>query len=549
MTRIVRATLGVALAASVAATDVARAAASDQDPLIAHVAAGELRGMASASDASIRVYRGVPFAAPPVGPLRWRPPAAVASWQGAREATTFAPPCAQTERPGRAGSAVIGSEDCLYLNVWTGAKRGARRPVLVWIHGGGMRRGSASDPARDGSALAAQGLVVVSVAYRLGVLGFFSHPLLSAESEHDSSGTYVVLDLVAALRWIADNVDGFGGDPSNVTIFGQSGGARAVQYLQATPLARGLFQRAIAHSSGSFEERTYLRDPPPGGESAEAVGEQWAAAMLDGAGAAAPASAGGARLAALRALPVEHVVGVIEGLLPHYSLPVDRWVLPDTTRSLFAAGKQTDVPILVGWNGNEAAGMADSARAPGDAAEFVTRVAEEFGDAAPRFTELYPPGDDPRAAFLRGHGVETFGWNMRAWARAMRTVRSPAFLYHFERSPSTPPGTLARHGAELAYVFGNLDSEKQGSAADRERARLMMSYWIAFATAGDPNAAVDRRPGDAAVERPRWERYTAETDQTMLFGERVELRRGVRATELQFFDDFFEAQLSSDAGP
>ena len=326
--------------------------------------------MVSANDASIRVYRGVPFAAPPVGPFRWREPAAVASWQGARDATTFAPPCAQTERPGRVGSAVIGSEDCLYLNVWTGAAPGARRPVLVWIHGGGMRRGSASDPARDGSALAAQGLVVVSVAYRLGVLGFFSHPLLSAQSEHHSSGTYAVLDLVAALRWIADNVDAFGGDPSNVTIFGQSGGARAVQYLQATPLARGLFQRAIAHSSGSFEERTYLRDPPPGGESAEAVGERWAAAMLAGQGAAGLGGTGGDRLAALRALPVEHVVGVIEGLLPHYSLPVDRWVLPDTTRNLFAAGKQTDVPILVGWNGNEAAGMAESARAPEDAAEL-----------------------------------------------------------------------------------------------------------------------------------------------------------------------------------
>ena len=539
----------MALAASLAATDLASAAASDGDPLIARVAAGELRGVVSANDPSIRVYRGVPFAAPPVGPLRWRPPAAVASWQGARDATRFAPPCAQTERPGRAGTAVIGSEDCLYLNVWTGAAPGARRPVLVWIHGGGMRRGSASDPARDGSALAAQGLVVVSVAYRLGVLGFFSHPLLSAESEHDSSGTYAVLDLVAALRWIADNVDAFGGDPSNVTIFGQSGGARAVQYLQATPLARGLFHRAIAHSSGSFEERTYLRDPPRGGESAEAVGESWAAAMLDGRGGAAPGGAGGDRLAALRALPVEHVVGVIEGLLPHYSLPVDRWVLPDTTRHLFAAGKQTDVPILVGWNGNEAAGMADSARAPGDAAEFVTRVAEEYGDAAARFTELYPPGDDPRAAFLRGHGVETFGWNMRAWARAMRTVRSPAYYYHFERSPSTPPGTLARHGAELAYVFGNLDAAKQGSAADRERSRLMMSYWIAFATTGDPNASVDRHSGGAGAARPRWERYTAETDQTMVFGETVELRRGVRATELQFFDDFFEALLSSDAGP
>jgi para-nitrobenzyl esterase len=244
------------------------------------------------------------------------------------------------------------------------------------------------------------------------------------------------------------------------------------------------------------------------------------------------------------------VVATVEGLLPHYSAPVDGWVLPDTPYRLFAAGRQTDVPVLVGWNANEAAGMADSAGAPADAAEYARRVVEEYGEAAPGFEQLYPPADDPRAAFLRGHGVQTFGWNMRAWARAMTTVRSPAFYYHFERGPSTPgSGASARHGAELPYVWGNLDAAKGHGEADRARSDLMMAYWIAFASTGDPN-------GEG---RPRWAPLAAAVDETMVFGDAVELRRGVRAAELRFFDDFYAdllagrrsppAAVNSDAGP
>jgi para-nitrobenzyl esterase len=523
----------LAVAFVLAFDPVSARAQSGGEAAVVRVDAGALRGSLSATDARVGVYRGVPYAAPPVGELRWRPPSPVAPWQGVRDAASFAPPCPQVERPGQPGAAVLGSEDCLYLNLWTAAAAGERRPVLVWIHGGGMRRGGASDPGRDGTALAARDVVVVSVAYRLGSLGFFAHPLLSAESEHRSSGTYGVLDTIAALRWIQRNAAAFGGDPERVTLFGQSGGARIVQYLQATPLSRGLFHGAIAHSGGTFTERVYLRDPPPGGESAEAAGERWAEAM------------GATSLAALRALPVEQVVATAEGLLPHYVVPVDGWVLPDTPYRLFAAGRQADVPVLLGWNANEAAGMSDSAGAPADAAEYARRVIEEYGASAPLFEQLYPPGEDPRAAFLRGHGVRTFGWNMRAWAAAMRTVRSPAFYYHFERGPSTPgAGASARHGAELPYVFGNLARVEGNGEADRARSDLMMAYWIAFASTGDPN-------GEG---RPRWPPLTAAADETMVFGDRAEIRRGVRARELRLFDAFYADLLgttavNSDADP
>jgi para-nitrobenzyl esterase len=246
-----------------------------------------------------------------------------------------------------------------------------------------------------------------------------------------------------------------------------------------------------------------------------------------------PAASGDA-LAQLRALPVERVVENVEGLLPRYAVPVDGWVLPDTTYRLFFEGKQNDVPVLVGWNANEAAAMADSAGAPADADGYARRIVEEFGAAAPRFEALYPPGADPRAAFLRGYGVQTFGWSMRSWARAMAKVRSRAFYYYFDRGPSTPAGDPgARHGAELPYVFGNPDPEKRMSDADRARSELIMAYWTAFAATGDPNGA----------GRPHWEPHTAAGDQTMVFGETVTMRSGVRAAELGFFDDFYAALL------
>ena len=525
------AVLGISIAALMLSIAPPRtwAASDGDDAKVVRLDSGLVRGAASRGNASIRVFRGVPFAAPPVGPLRWRAPAPVVPWDGVRDALASAPPCAQVERPGQPGSAVLGGEDCLYLNLWTSADPGDRLPVLVWIHGGGMRRGNASEPARDGAALAARGLVVVSVAYRLGALGFFAHPLLSAESEHHSSGTYGLLDQIAALQWIARNIEAFGGDPSRVTIFGQSGGARIVQYLQATSLARGLFHRAIAHSSGTFADPVYVRDPPAGAVSAEKEGERWAEVMRRGLPAAT-----GDPLAALRAVPVERVVTEVEGLLPRYAVPVDGWVLPDTTYRLFMSGRQHDVPVLVGWNANEAASMADSAGAPDDAAGYARRIVEEYGSAAPRFEALYPPGADPSAAFLRGHGVQTFGWSMRSWARAMATVRSPAFYYYFERAPAAPAtGPGARHGAELAYVFGNLDPAKGTGDADRARSDLMMGYWAAFAATGDPNGN----------DRPRWAPHTASGDQTMVFSSTVELRSGVRAAELAFFDEFYADRL------
>jgi para-nitrobenzyl esterase len=304
----------------------------------------------------------------------------------------------------------------------------------------------------------------------------------------------------------------------------------------------------IAHSGGTFEERVFLRDPPAGGESAEALGERWAAAILGdaagrarGEGGAAGAQSALARsqgdvATALRAVPGPELVARVEALLPHYAVPVDGWALPETTQRLFAAGRQSDVPALLGWNADEAVGMADAARAPRDAEEYARRVREEYGASAGAFEALYPPAGDARAAFLRGHGVRTFGWNMGEWARLLTAARSPVFSYYFERARG---GRIAQHGAELPYVFGNLDAAGPRPGArgfdqeDRALSSAMMGYWTAFAATGDPN-------GDG---RPRWPPRTVDGGETLVFGEEIEVRSGVRTDEVRFFTGLYEDRL------
>ncbi|MCY4505398.1 MAG: carboxylesterase family protein, partial [Acidobacteria bacterium] len=324
----------------------AAAPAAGQDAgAVVTVETGRLAGAPSPLGGEVMVYRGVPFAAPPVGELRWRPPEPPAAWEGVRDATEAAPACMQNPLPAAAQTFYDAGvdrmdEDCLYLNVWTAAGLDDRVPVLVWIHGGGLSIGNGADITYDGTRLAQRGVVLVTINYRLGAFGYLAHPLLSAESGHGASGNYGLLDQIAALGWVQRNIAAFGGDPSRVTIFGESAGSWSVNQLMATPLARGLFHAAIGESGGGFGSRG---GAAPRAEI-EAAGERFVEALLgDGA---APS------LEAMRAASADAVQGVAPDLV-RSTANVDGWVFPDTIYDIFAAGRQHDVPVIVGSNADE----------------------------------------------------------------------------------------------------------------------------------------------------------------------------------------------------
>jgi para-nitrobenzyl esterase len=429
----------------------------------------------------LAAYLGIPFAAPPLGELRWREPRPAAPWQGIRKATSFAPACMQTgvSMPGEKPPPT--SEDCLYLNIWTPAKAAAERlPVIVWIHGGGYTNGATSMPLYGGDRLAKRGVIVISIAYRLGPLGFLAHPDLTAESAHHSSGNYGLLDQIAALQWIHRNVAAFGGDPQCVTIAGQSSGAMSVSMLMASPRARGLFHRAIGQSGGLFEP---LRLAP--------------AYLLPNAerdGKAYAASVGVASIAALRKLPVAELLKGKTGSVSH---PViEPYVLPAAPYDALSSGGYNDVPLLVGFNADEARAFVDVAQVK--AATFAADIMRSFGSLPPPLIEAYPHTTDElaRQARLDLERDLRFGWDMWAWARLqLKSGHSPVYFYYFEQQPPFPTGSLyerwgASHFAELWYMFDHLDQETwRWSAGDRQLAARMSSYWTNFAKHGDPNGA------------------------------------------------------------
>src|SRR5476649_1011004 len=327
--------------------------------------------IAGTTDAGVRVFRGIPFAAPPVGDLRWKPPMPAVAWSGVKKADTFGPQCMQQGYP--AGSpyatppAPMG-EDCLYLNVWSAASAGDKRPVMVWIHGGAWTRGSGSTPTYDGAALAKKGVVVVTTNYRLGPFGFLAHPELTAESAQHSSGNYAILDHIAALKWVQKNIAAFGGNPANVTIFGESAGSWSVNVVQATPLARGLFHRAIGESGAQFARNPKLADAEKGGLAlAKAVGAE--------------------SLKALRSVDAEKILAVQSF---RSGAIVDGWVLPDEVRSLFTAKKHSDVPVLIGSNANEWTTLSSPAQFPKTMDDFTRRMAAQFPDLAKELDAVYP---------------------------------------------------------------------------------------------------------------------------------------------------------------
>ncbi len=435
----------------------------------------------------LSVYRGIPFAAPPLGELRWRPPQPAARWEGVRIADKFGPPCIQSN-PAIA-KLPQPSEDCLYLNIWSPAKSPQDRlAVMVWIHGGGFSAGATAERLYHGENLAKKGVVVVTIGYRLGALGFLAHPGLSAESPRRVSGNYGLLDMIAGLQWVQRNIAAFGGDPKRVTIFGESAGGIAVSMLCASPLAKGLFHRAISQSGGSFgpvrsggggpgENMQALAD-------AERAGEAWAEKL------------GAKTVDELRKLPAEQILAASRGARGIAWPIVDGWVIPDDQFKLYQAGRFNDTPILVGYNSDEGASFG----VPKTPEAYIESVRQRYGPFADKLIKLYPAGEGAVAKTARDLTRDTaFGWHTWVWARLQSRVgKSSAFLYYFDHHPEYPAGSPragfgAVHGAEVPYVFQRFDIEgpnrPPSTETDRALADLIATYWTNFAKTGDPNGA------------------------------------------------------------
>jgi len=488
------------------------------------VEGGLLRG---ASDGAIRYYKAIPYAAPPVGELRWRAPAPVLAWKGVREATAFAPACMQrgVSMPGEAPPRI--SEDCLYLNVWTTARDAAAGlPVMVFIHGGGFSNGSAAMPLYAGDRLAAKGVVVVTFGYRLGPFGFLATPALTAESSDHSSGDWGLLDQLAALSWVARNIAAFGGDPTRVTVFGQSAGAMSISLLMASPLAKGLFQRAIGESGGVFEPMQ--------------LAPNWLLAGAEKQGEAYAASLGTGSLAELRALPAARL---LEGKSASITHPVlEGHVLPASPWEVFAAGRQNDVPLLVGSNEEEGRSLVDLSAVK--AASFEADIAKAWGALPPALLAVYPHATDEAARQARADFERDlrFGWDMWAWARLQAASgKAPVFYYHFTQKPPFPAGSVyagwgASHFAELWYVFDHLDQEPWAwTPADRRLAETTATYWTNFARTGDPNGPTV----------PTWPAFTAGTGRMLYLGTPVTVGPVADIATLKVFDGVYGAVRGS----
>jgi para-nitrobenzyl esterase len=466
--------------------------------------------IAGTSSDGVRVYKGIPFAAPPVGELRWKAPAPVVAWTGVKKADTFGPQCTQQPYPASSPYATAPaptSEDCLYLNVWSAAGAGDKRPVMVWIHGGAWTRGSGATPTYDGAALAKKGVVVVTTNYRLGAFGFLAHPELTAESAQHSSGNYAILDHVAALRWVQKHIAAFGGNPANVTIFGESAGSWSVNVVQATPLANGLFHRAIGESGAQFARTPRLADAEQNGVAlAKAVGAD--------------------SLKALRAVPAETILGV-QAFRPGAN--VDGWVLPVDVRSIFAQKKQNDVPVLIGSNANEWTTLSSPAQFPKTLDDFHTRMAAQFPDLLAELDAVYPvrTAADIAGAMLGLGRDQTFTLEMRTWARLVAAGGRKAFLYQFTRVPPGPDPRLgAYHASEIVYAFNNVGTRAWATDADRRLADQMSSYWVNFATTGDPN-------GNGL---PAWTPYDPSAEPYLDLGDAVQVRNHLLKAQLDFLE-------------
>ena len=490
-----------------------------------------------------RVFRGVPYARPPVGAGRWRPPVAPEPWEGVRRATTFGPACWQRPWPESSiytrGDLNL-SEDCLYLNIWTATSAvDESRPVMVFFHGGGHARGRGSATVYDGAALAQKGVVAVTLNYRLGPFGFMAHPALAAESAHQVSGNYGLLDQIAALEWVRDHIGAFGGGADNVTIFGQSAGSWSVCYLTASPVAAGLFHKAIGHSGGCFvSQRPHLSEAVDGQPSAHDRGVATATDLGIDSGLGAEDAA-----AALRAIAPEDILAASTGV----GAVVDGWVLPKPARAIFEAGEHQEVPMILGAMADEGAALYETVQEL-PRAEFVANLREEYGAQADDVIAAYGEEVDTstKQAARAIAGDRTFVWEMRTWARMMARTDNPVFHYFFSHAPPVfrlyvseqaeievpegPRGLGAYHSGDLAYVFGNVGLVGFGwTDWDHQLSESISQYWVNFARTGDPNGA----------GLPAWPRYDAETEESLEFGAEIRARTGVRRDKLDLFDQYY----------
>lgn len=439
------------------------------------VAQGVLEGV-DAARPGVRAFLGVPYAAPPTGERRWRAPAPAAPWQGVRPAGRFGDRCIQTNPfPDMLFQSPAESEDCLTLSVWTPGRAGDRLPVMVWIHGGGFFSGASDEQRHDGSALASKGVVLVALNYRLGVMGFLAHPALTAASPHRASGNYGLMDQIAALHWVRDNIAAFGGDPANVTIFGESAGSMSVSALMASPPARGLFQKAIGQSGAYFGAG--LRLLP--------------LAEAEQRGAALAAAVGAASLAELRRTPPAKLIAALGRNATRFAPILDGYVLPEDPWDVFAAGRQSKVPLLAGWN------SAEVKLPPTTVDALEKRLRETYPDDFDAARAVYPARDDREArmsaialASDNFTGYATWKWIELHAA----TAGVPVFRYLFdqpmptESGPPPPDDPGAAHAMDIEYVFETLDSRHLAwRDEDRRVADLTATFWTNFAKTGDPN--------------------------------------------------------------
>jgi para-nitrobenzyl esterase len=482
-----------------------------------HVEQGPLEG-ASGKQPGVRVYKGIPYATPPVGDLRWKAPHAPVAWTGIRDAKTFSPVCYQA--PYAATSLYYQppqemSEDCLYLNVWTAAKNPRdKRPVMVWIHGGALTRGSGSTPTYDGENLALKGVILVTINYRLGLLGFYAHPELTKESDRNSSGNYGLLDQLAAIEWVKRNIAAFGGDPHRITIFGESAGSWSVNCLTASPLAKGLFQRVIGESGANFQPLKTLSD-------LEVAGAKLAKAVGDGS------------LAGMRSKPAQELIDRPENNA--FPANVDGYLLPQDVRTIFAQGKQNDVATLIGYNADEGTSLFPWP-SNGSAAWFVEQQTKRFGGDPKDFFSVYPAASEDVAqnSYYSAARDFSFGWQMRTWARMQtNTGKAKVWMYYFTHHPPGPLSARYRafHASEIAYVFNNLLPPRQWEESDHNLAEQMSSYWANFAHKGDPNGG----------GLPTWPAYSESADAVMQFGAKPEVVNEVNKPGLDFWDRYFAA--------
>jgi para-nitrobenzyl esterase len=455
-------------------------------------------------------FRGIPFGAAPVGPLRWRAPQPVAHWSGVRDGSKWGDVCIQQPAPTRSLGVNLAtdlpdspkmSEDCLNLNIFTPAtKAGQKLPVMVWVYGGAYNEGGGNMPISDGNRLAQKGVIVVTFNYRVGAFGFLSHPELTKESGHNASGNQALGDSIAALKWVKENIAAFGGDPDNVTIFGQSAGACIDAFLVGSPQAKGLFKRAISES-GSWMGLGIAKMAPRERQEEATV--------------AAAEKAGAKSLADMRAMSPEAVMKAFR----NQGGTVDGYYVPEDLSKTFAEGRQNPVDVLVGSNGAELS-FGGGQKVTVDS--LKARLTNQFKELAPLALAAYAPKtDDEAAKIAAAQSGDTLAWAQSLYAHDMAKVGKQSWLYHFTFHPPGPPSNPdpgPTHASEIAYVFNNLEkpheipdaSSPELSAKDPKAVKLadqMSSYWTNFAKTGNPNGPglphwptmKELGPGDAMV--------------------------------------------------